>query len=264
MCDCERALELISLGLDGVRTAEESRELAEHLETCPACRSLARDLEELHTAIPELEEEVPAGFRQAVMDRVRQEGRDALPAVGGGRGMVRRWLSMAAVFAVILVGAGALVRMIDYSSAGSAAGGAAMAEPAPQSVGAPAPQDRMVPEGEPFSTEENTAADRNGRGLPRCVQAQIASDQAFDGADMESSVQRTPTEEEQQRILENCAAWVQNSGLVQKDRIDMEQVTVEPLDADGWRVTIGEDGDAVVLLCDSTTLEVVGQLQPEP
>ena len=74
MCTCERALELISLGLDGEWKEEERQELEEHLAHCGDCRALARELEEAHALLSELEEEeVPEGFRAAVMDRVRAE-----------------------------------------------------------------------------------------------------------------------------------------------------------------------------------------------
>ena len=43
MCTCERALELISLGLDGEWKEEERQELEEHLAHCGDCRALARD-----------------------------------------------------------------------------------------------------------------------------------------------------------------------------------------------------------------------------
>ena len=46
MCDCDRALELISLRLDGALLPEEAGELEEHLEHCPPCRSLAQELEQ--------------------------------------------------------------------------------------------------------------------------------------------------------------------------------------------------------------------------
>ena len=38
MTDCDRALELISAGLDGALTPEEKDWLEKHLEHCPACR----------------------------------------------------------------------------------------------------------------------------------------------------------------------------------------------------------------------------------
>lgn len=41
MCTCERALELISLGLDGEWKEEERQELEEHLAHCGDCRALA-------------------------------------------------------------------------------------------------------------------------------------------------------------------------------------------------------------------------------
>ncbi len=107
MCDCDRALELLSLELDGALTPEEGRTLTAHLNGCGACRRTAEELRQLHTILPELEEEVPAGLHQAIMDRVGAE--KVIPFSGGRRkGQIRQWASLAAVFAVILLGAGAL------------------------------------------------------------------------------------------------------------------------------------------------------------
>ena len=72
--DCERCLEQLSARLDGELPAGEAEELEAHLARCPACRALARQLEQLHGGFPALEElEAPAGFAREVMDRVRAE-----------------------------------------------------------------------------------------------------------------------------------------------------------------------------------------------
>ena len=112
MCTCERALELISLGLDGEWKEEERQELEEHLAHCGDCRALARELEEAHVLLSELEEEeVPEGFRAAVMDRVRAEKTVPFPQhtpAGRRTRPWKRWASLAAVFAVVLLACPAL------------------------------------------------------------------------------------------------------------------------------------------------------------
>ena len=114
MCTCERALELISMGLDGEWKEEERQELEEHLAHCGDCRALARELEKAHVLLSELEEEeVPEGFRAAVMDRVRAEKTVPFPQhtpAGRRTRPWKRWASLAAVFAVVLLGARALFR----------------------------------------------------------------------------------------------------------------------------------------------------------
>ena len=108
MCDCDRALELISLRLDGALLPEEAGELEEHLEHCPPCRSLAQELEALHRAMPELEEEPPADLHRRIVAAVEQEPRrPAAPSKKVWRTW-QRWGSLAAVFAVIIAGAGLL------------------------------------------------------------------------------------------------------------------------------------------------------------
>ena len=72
MCDCDQALEWISAALDGALTPEEQRRLDTHLAACAECRALAKELRQLQREMPG-EAEVPAGFHQAVMDRIAAE-----------------------------------------------------------------------------------------------------------------------------------------------------------------------------------------------
>ncbi len=135
MCDCDRALELISLSIDGGLTADEGRELDEHLEHCGACRSLARDLAELHAAMPE-EEEVPAGFHQAVMDRVRES--KVVPLAPKRKRQWKSWAAMAAVFAVVLIGAQGLPDLFFRAGGASTAPAAVPRTAMQDAAGTPA------------------------------------------------------------------------------------------------------------------------------
>lgn len=74
--DHDRCFELLSARLDGPLTGGEERELEDHLRTCPQCRALAEQLEQLHAGFAGLEElEAPAGFTGRVMERVREKRR---------------------------------------------------------------------------------------------------------------------------------------------------------------------------------------------
>ena len=129
MCDCDRALELLSLELDGELTPEEKGELEDHLTGCGECRRTAEELRQLHTILPELEEEVPDSLHQAIMDRIGAEKVVPLSSAAKGRRSLRQWVSLAAVFAVILLGAGTLKTL---QSGGSTATAPAAANLAPQ------------------------------------------------------------------------------------------------------------------------------------
>lgn len=119
MCDCDRALELLSLELDGELTPEEKRELEAHLAACGECRGAAEELRQLHTLLPELEEEVPDGLHQAIMDRIGAEKVVPLSRVSK-KSHIQRWASLAAVFAVILLGAGTLKTLQSGGSTATA------------------------------------------------------------------------------------------------------------------------------------------------
>ena len=71
MDGCETMEVWLSLRLDGMLEPEEERELEAHLAVCPSCRALARELEAMHTAFPQLEDcPAPEGFAEGVMERI--------------------------------------------------------------------------------------------------------------------------------------------------------------------------------------------------
>ena len=72
--NCERYLDLISARLDGELTAQEEAELNAHLQECPACRAIAQDMNNVHSALSVLGEvEAPEELSQAVMRKVKRE-----------------------------------------------------------------------------------------------------------------------------------------------------------------------------------------------
>lgn len=279
MCDHDRALELISLRLDGELEGGERRELEEHLDACPACRSLAQELERLHAAMPELEEEVPEGFHRAVMDRVRAEKKvTVFPRPK--KINVTKWASLAAVFAVLLIGAGTLR---GYLGMGTGAGNAAAppslktaAQDRPGDMGIEPQSGEAAPadaSGGEYGAEGNTRIGAGGApsgGVSSRSVPEIAPFSA-DGAEAEKSTVETaaprpapqeaadevrrPSEEEREAISANCAAWVGENGL---DRVDTGFMSIQPaaeadleaavcgeaererLGTDDWRVTVGD------------------------
>lgn len=285
MCDCDRALELLSLELDGALTPEEGRTLTAHLNGCEACRRTAEELRQLHTILPELEEEVPAGLHQAIMDRVGAE--KVIPFSGGRRkGQIRQWASLAAVFAVILLGAGALksvqsgVVPADVPSMVSAGAEVAPREAADAIPGAEAAQESgMSGDGEtalrlnpPESLEPVAdgadSQEKIGQAVPfGAVQAEAAPNGAFG-----------PEGDDAETLRANCAAWLAESAFDQRDRVDTSLMTVTPvtegdlaaaicddgstelLDDADWVVTLGDTAghDFAILLCDRETLTVLG------
>ncbi|NCB64222.1 MAG: hypothetical protein EOM52_11595 [Clostridia bacterium] len=122
VCDCDRALELLSFRLDGALSREEASELAEHLNSCEVCRAANRELEAIHAVMPELLEEVPEGFHQKVMEKIAGEKVVTFP-VKKAHTAWKSWAPLAAVFAVILLGAGTLSHL-------GAKSGSPMAPPA--------------------------------------------------------------------------------------------------------------------------------------
>ena len=118
MTDCDRALELISAGLDGALTPEEKDWLEKHLEHCPACRALDADLASLHQLLPTLAPEPPAELKERIMDAVRAE--KAVPFPAQGQKKPRRWkawVSVAAVAALVFLGGRAALPALNSGGA---------------------------------------------------------------------------------------------------------------------------------------------------
>lgn len=72
---CEPYLDLISARLDDALTPEQAQQLSAHMQVCPACRAIAKDLENMHSALTGCEVPAPAQLSQQVMAQIRREKR---------------------------------------------------------------------------------------------------------------------------------------------------------------------------------------------
>ncbi|MBU5435152.1 anti-sigma factor [Pseudoflavonifractor sp. MSJ-37] len=108
MISCDEALDLLSAALDGPLTEDEQHMLEEHLTVCAPCRALQADLQTIHTALPGLNEPVPAGLTDRVLEQIHADEvvplDDSRRKTGARRW--RRWAVSAALFGVVLLGAG--------------------------------------------------------------------------------------------------------------------------------------------------------------
>lgn len=139
MIHCDQALELISARLDGALTPQEDAALEAHLAQCPQCRALLADLSALHAACAGLEPPVPAGLTDRIMAQLAKEAAEPAPVAQQPKNKSflcflsfskerkwRNWAATAAVFALILAGAGR-VWQTSLLGTGSGSGGAAPA-----------------------------------------------------------------------------------------------------------------------------------------
>ena len=339
MCDCDRALELISRRLDGDLEPEEAGELESHLAACPACRALAAELESVHAVMPELEEEVPEGLHQAIMDRVGAEKVLTFPGAEKKGHPFRRWASLAAAFAILLLGAGPLREaLFTGGNSGTASEPVVMAADGDASAGtgdqdgaepSQAVTERKIASKEVETAVANTFAVQEAANQPetttpsqdatgdtvldaRTAEAAIEPEAsavpeysvnseeqeradtaaaapqeengAFAGCLAAESDAQTLDEDTLAQLTANCAAWLADSTLEARDRVDTTQVSVLPvtegemaaavcdgeeqralLDGTDWAVTVGDTAghDFAILLCDSGTLAVLGYVPVE-
>ena len=103
---CEKYLDLISARMDGELTQREQAELDAHLQTCPACRAIAGELEGLHSALTDLGEvPAPVELSRSVLSKIKAERQQSR------RRVVRRLASLAACL-VLCVG---VIRITDVT-----------------------------------------------------------------------------------------------------------------------------------------------------
>lgn len=72
---CKPYLDLISARLDGALTPEQAEQLNAHIQGCPACRAIAKDLECMHSALSGCQVPAPAQLSEQVMTQIRAEKR---------------------------------------------------------------------------------------------------------------------------------------------------------------------------------------------
>lgn len=109
MAHCDEYVELLSAAIDGALSPEEQARLEEHLNACPACKALYDDLNRVHQALLELPPvEVPAGLTDRILEAVAADNIASLPKPKKSAFRWTRTVAAAAVFALILLGAGTL------------------------------------------------------------------------------------------------------------------------------------------------------------
>ena len=104
--NCEKYQELISAFIDGELTAEESINLQNHLDQCPACRRLMEEVKELHSLIAsEDKTRMPIDVEKQILIDVSKRKRDKKEPAGffGGYYRVPRGAVWAALVLLVLL-----------------------------------------------------------------------------------------------------------------------------------------------------------------
>lgn len=108
---CTNYLELMNLVIDGQSSKAEDQELLQHVLHCPQCRSELAQLWEIHQIFSAGEEqEVPEGFAQGVIEKIRtEEAAAVIPTTAPKRLQAKAipfWKPLAAVAACAALGVG--------------------------------------------------------------------------------------------------------------------------------------------------------------
>lgn len=115
--DCDRCLELMSQALDGPLSPAQQEELSAHLNICPDCAALYRELTQQSSVLRSLDPPFPEGLHQRILDHLpaRQQ-----PKAKGMLVHLRRWGALAACAALVV----ALGVIQPWSSTGAMPEGA--------------------------------------------------------------------------------------------------------------------------------------------
>ena len=70
---CDEYAALISAGVDNALTADERKQLMDHLAQCPACREAYTQMMTMHEAFTDWEEDLPGDLAGSVMEQIRKE-----------------------------------------------------------------------------------------------------------------------------------------------------------------------------------------------
>ena len=155
---CEQALEAMSAALDGELSAEERKELDEHLNTCPECAALMDELSGQSLLLRQLDCDVPAGLDARILSALPEQPRPA--AKKGKITHWRRWSTLAACLILALWGGSALTNSLRMGSTGADAAANSMA--AQPDADAPSGDTGEAPDDSLMAYSGNTETDRGG------------------------------------------------------------------------------------------------------
>lgn len=245
MVSCDEALELISARVDGELTAEETRILEEHLDRCQACRALLEELRSIHEEMSGLNVPAPAGLTQGVMERVRAEKVVPMKPVRSARNRWRTWAASAAVFAVVLLGAGTLRHEAAPAANEATAAQGARIETTSGSA-APVPEPGMAA----ASRSGETAADVYVDGAPE-------SAARAEGAERADGGENGSAEDKEKRTGAALFSTVPDA-LGEEEHAAMERLLEELEWKDyAWLSSAAaateRDGEELILTCDGLT-----------
>ena len=240
MTDCDRALELISAGLDGALTPKEKDWLEKHLEHCPACRALDADLASLHQLLPTLAPEPPAELKERIMDAVRAEKTVPFPAREQKKPRRwKAWVSVAAVAALVFLGGRAALPALN-------SGGASL----PAAAGAPA-------------GTELPAADAAQAPEAALQEAPAAEVPASKAPSAEAPASQAPAAEQPSGEASSAEAASPRAGSKTSGGTGSTEQTAEPGDTEPETDTAGGEAEITTMMIDpaAAQLDEAGALE---
>ena len=133
---CETFAALLDPFVDGELTPDEMARVQAHLDECPVCRAYVDDALAIRAAFPDVEDtELPEGFAENVMTRIRAEAPNAALQKKASRPWLKALASLAACCAIVLLAAPMFSGGAKTEAAPTAAAAAAPAAPEERAMG---------------------------------------------------------------------------------------------------------------------------------
>lgn len=192
MKPCLDYMELMNAVLDGEAAPAQEAELTAHLAVCPACAALYEDLKALREGAGALVVPAPEGFAGKVMEQVRAEAPNLRVLPKKKRQPWRSVAAMAAVCAIVLLGATSL-NYLDFGRSGSTT--AAAPEAAPAAVMDTAAESKVYgAAGESQQAPVLFSADRATRGVEGNTTEKSTADSKNTAAGQNEPAQAAPAD----------------------------------------------------------------------
>lgn len=164
---CEEALELISAALDGELTAQERRELDDHLAGCPDCAALFDELAGQSRLLRDLDCEMPSDLTDRILSQLPDQQAGTVPAKPRRALHWRRWGTLAACLALAVWAGLSLPGQTDRAAADNMPAAYSLQDSAPSaSVESSAPTESFddFAEAKSFGQGQFTAQAENAPG----------------------------------------------------------------------------------------------------
>ncbi len=120
MSNCTHFVELINKYVDNMLNEKDEKELMTHINECDECRTRFEMMKLLTSEMSHMEEDVPVGFTESVMNKVRHEKKNAFLRIITSRPFIASTAAVALIALCVSIPIGNSAKSSDSASSESA------------------------------------------------------------------------------------------------------------------------------------------------